>query len=464
MSSGDRVPLDLLRKYDRPGPRYTSYPTAVEFHEEYGAAEYASRLAEADRAAVEPLSLYVHLPFCHERCAFCGCNVVIARDHQIADRYLGYLAREVGLLARHLPNRRRVSQYHWGGGTPTYLSVDEIFALQRKVSGEFSLGTDAEVAIEVDPRVTTQKQLAALRELGFNRISLGVQDLTPEVQCAIHRHQTEDQTRRLYEDCRTLGFESINLDLIYGLPRQALDSFDRTLDVVLDLRPDRVALYSYAHLPKLRPNQKGIDPADLPAPEVKLQLYGLAVGRFLGAGYTQIGMDHFAVPEDELARAVGERRLARNFMGYTVKKGSDLVGVGTSAIAEVRGSFAQNERKLSRYYAALDRGELPVERGYVLDADDRVRQAVIGRLMCNFHLDCREIESAFGIDFGRYFTTELAELGAPGGPVDDDLLDMNAERLEVRGYGRLFIRSICMIFDRHLREGRGRTASFSRTV
>ena len=458
------VALGLLRKYDRPGPRYTSYPTAVEFTEDYGELDYRARLAQADALSDEPLSLYVHLPFCEERCSFCGCHVVITKKRDVSARFLDYLHREIDLLAEHLPHRRRLSQYHWGGGTPTYQTPSEMEALHRKVTGHFRIDSDAEVAIEVDPRVTSLEQLDLLEGLGFNRISMGVQDFTPEVQEAINRNQTESETRKLYEHCRKLGFESVNIDLIYGLPLQSPGTFSDNMDVILDLRPDRLAVYSYAYVPWIKANQRRIDTSQLPSPEGKLELFCIAREKLLDAGYVQIGMDHFALPGDELARAAGDRRLHRNFMGYTVKMGSDMVGVGLSAIGDVRGSFAQNCKKLSTYYRDLDAGRFPVVRGYVLDDDDKIRRAVITRLMCNFHLDRREIEDGFGIDFDAYFATELEELRAPAGPVEHGFVSIHGDGLDVTENGRLFIRNVCMVFDRYLRAKRDDKPIFSRTV
>ncbi len=462
--NGAEITLELLKKYDRPGPRYTSYPTAVEFHEAYTEADYRASLAEASRAVGEPLSLYVHLPFCRERCSFCGCNVVITRKREVAAEYLDYLHREIDLLAASLPGRRRLSQYHWGGGTPTYQNVAEMEALQRKVLEHFSLEPDAEVAIETDPRVTTREQMDLIKRLGFNRVSMGVQDFTPEVQAAIHRNQTEAETREHFDHCRALGFHSINIDLIYGLPLQTPEAFDRSLDIVLDMRPDRVAVYSYAYVPWIKANQRKLDAAQLPSPETKLRLFCIARERFLGAGYVPIGMDHFALPDDELALAVRARRLHRNFMGYTVKMGTDMIGVGVSAIGDIRGCYAQNVKKLSTYYRALDEGKLPIERGYRLDRDDLIRRHVISRIMCNFHLDRDEVEARFGIDFADYFATELAALTAPDGPVRHGFLELRPESLEVVGNGRLFVRNIAMVFDRHLRGKKGDKPIFSRTV
>ena len=463
-SGGVERAMELLRRYDRPGPRYTSYPTAVEFNEGYDEAEYRRRLAAANADGDKPLSLYVHLPFCSQRCTFCGCNVVISRKHDISVNYLDYLHREIDLLAERLPDRRRLSQYHWGGGTPTYQSVPEMRALHAKLTSHFKLEPDAEVALEVDPRVTTRAQMEALRDMGFNRLSMGVQDFTPEVQAAVNRNQSEEQTRVLYEMAREMGFHSVNMDLIYGLPRQTPESFARAIDTLLTMRPDRVAVYSFALVPWIKAQQKYIDPKELPSPETKLRLFCIAREKFLEAGYVAIGMDHFALPEDELARAIDNRTLHRNFMGYTVKMGADMVGLGVSAIGDVAGSFAQNVKKLSQYYAALEEGRFPIERGYALDEDDKLRRDVITRLMCTFHLDVPEIEERHRINFQRYFAQDLAALSAPDGPVAHGFLEIHRDRLEVVGDGRLFVRNVCMAFDRYLRAKNLEKPTFSRTI
>jgi oxygen-independent coproporphyrinogen-3 oxidase len=458
------VTLELLRKYDKPGPRYTSYPTAVEFTPEFTEQDYRRQLAEADTFPTEPLSLYVHLPFCEERCLYCGCNVVITKKGEVAERYLESLYREIDLLAAHLPHRRVVSQYHWGGGTPTYHGPAQIEALHRKLTEHFEILPDAEVAIEVDPRVTTFEQARLLEQLGFNRISMGVQDFTPEVQAAVDRNQTEEQTRQLYDECRRLGFHSINLDLIYGLPLQTPQTFARNMEVVIDLRPDRIAVYSYAFVPWMKAHQKRIDTETLPDAATKLRLFCIAREMLLEAGYRQIGMDHFALPDDEMVVAMRERRLHRNFMGYTVKRGGDMLGLGTSAIGDVQGALAQNVKKLTTYRQAIEDGRFPIERGVRLDGDDLVRREVITRLMCNLHLDQAEIETRFGISFPDYFAEELDELRRPEGPVEHGFLEIAAGHLKVVGQGSLFIRNICMVFDRYLRKDGPDKPVFSRTV
>jgi len=460
---GAEVTLDLLRRYDRPGPRYTSYPTAVEFHAGFDDAAYREHLKLAAKEREEPLSLYLHLPFCEERCTFCGCMVIITRKRDVAARYLEYLHRELALLAEHLDGRRRVVQYHWGGGTPTYLAPDQMVTLHETVARHFDVDPEGEVAIEVDPRVTSVEHLRVLRGLGFNRLSMGVQDFTPEVQVAVNRVQSEEETRAQFDLARELGYQSINIDLIYGLPFQTLDSFGRSVDSVIAMRPDRVAVYSFAHVPWIRGNQRRLRPEDLPSAELKLSLFVEARERFLEAGYQAIGMDHFALPEDEMARAARSRTLHRNFMGYTVRPAPDMVGAGVSAIGDVAGAFAQNVKKLSTYYEALDAGRFPIERGYRLSADDKVRRHVITQLMCNFHLDGAEVARRYGIDFADYFATELGELRE--GPARDGFLEMSGDQLDLTAKGRLFVRNVCMVFDRYLRE---KTAEekpvFSRTV
>jgi oxygen-independent coproporphyrinogen-3 oxidase len=420
MTSASPVSLsELLRRYDRPGPRYTSYPTAVEFNASFGDAEYREHLALASASGGDPLSLYVHLPFCEQRCTYCGCTVIITQKREVAVRYIDYLDRELEMLAAALGDRRRLVQHHWGGGTPTYLSLEQIERLHQAVTRRFDVDVNAEQAIEIDPRVTSRPQLDLLRRLGFNRLSMGVQDFTPEVQAAINRRQAEAATRNLYDYARAAGFESINIDLVYGLPRQQRATFEQSLRTVVDMRPDRVAVYSYAHVPWLRPHQRAINAADLPDRDLKFELLDTAIECFLRAGYEQIGLDHFALPGDELAVAAHQRRLHRNFMGYTTRLAADMVGVGASAIGDVRGAFAQNEKTLSRYYAALDAGRFPIERGYLLSADDAVRRHVITELMCNGHVSRASVSERFAIDFDSYFASELQLLQEPGGPISD---------------------------------------------
>ena len=457
----EEVTTELLLKYDRPGPRYTSYPTAIEFHEGFGKDEYLERLRAAAAERDEPLSLYLHLPFCHERCTFCGCNVIITRKADVSSTYLEYLEREVRMIAGLLGDRRRVVQYHWGGGTPTYQTIEEMKRLHGVVREHFDIGEAAEVAVEVDPRVTSAGQLEALRELGFNRLSLGVQDVSPDVQAAINRNQTLAETEALFRKARELRYHSINIDLVYGLPLQTAERFRETLSEVIRLRPDRVACYSFAHIPWIRGNQRRIEKDALPGAREKFALFGSAIEHFAAGGYRMIGMDHFALPDDEMALAAEDRTLHRNFMGYTVKPASDMIGLGVSSIGDLAGAYAQNHKKLSRYYEAIDAGVPPVERGYLLSEDDRIRRDVITRLMCNFHLDRAAVEKAHGIDFASYFADEVAALAEP---VSHGFVELTGDTIDVVGAGRLFIRNVCMIFDVHTRRRKGERPMFSRTV
>jgi len=462
-SARARATADLLARYDRPGPRYTSYPTAVEFHEGVGPERYLAKIDEAAAKPDRPLAAYVHLPFCAERCTFCGCNVIITRDAALADDYVALLDREVALVAGRLGRRTRLAQLHWGGGTPTHLEPDALRRVWDLLMARFELEPDAEVAIEVDPRVTTPAQARLLVELGFNRVSMGVQDFDPAVQVAINRFQTPAQTADLHARFRDLGVPSINFDLVYGLPRQSPTSFRTTVERTLALRPDRVAVYSYAYVPWKEANQNRILPEDLPPREVKFELFGIAHDLFTAAGYVQIGMDHFALPSDGLARAAAAGELHRNFMGYTTHPAEDSVGFGVSAIGDLGGAFVQNTKKLNRYRDLLARGLPPVERGFERSADDELRRDVIQALMCNFHLDVRALERAHGIDFDATFRGALDELDA--GPVAHGFVHRTPEAIDVTEAGRLFVRNVCMAFDAYLaRHQAGPKPAFSRTV
>lgn len=459
-SSDIRVTRELLEKYDKPGPRYTSYPTAPNWRPTFGDAEYRAALARASERVDEPLSLYFHLPFCWQRCLFCGCNVVISKKHDVSDTYLEYLYREMAMGAEALGGRKQVKQMHWGGGTPTYLDLRQIEALYREAVSRFDFAEDAEVALEVDPRVTSREQLRLLRQLGFNRISMGVQDLDPGVQAAITRNQSEAQTRELFDWCREERFEGINIDLIYGLPEQTPATWRKTIETVIGIRPDRLAVYSYAHLPDMIKHQKKLEGIPRPTGHDKFELFAIARELFLDAGYRAIGMDHFALPTDELARALDERRLHRNFMGYTVVPADDMVGFGVSAIGEIGGAYAQNEKRPVLYYGALDEGRFPTHTGIALSHDDEVRRWVIRQLMCNFHLDFAALQARYGVVYGEYFAEEeagLASLYAEG------FLARHADHLEVLPLGQAFVRNICMVFDAFLRKP-DTFRQFSRTV
>jgi len=460
-SSPTEIPTGLVEKYDRPGPRYTSYPTAPVWSDDFGETEWMQALAAADGRHEDPLAIYVHLPFCNKRCLFCACNVVITQREDVLRAYLDRLYRNIERVAGALPQRRKVSGMHWGGGTPTHLDCSQIRELYAKLSEHFEFLPDAEISIEVHPPVTTREQMETLRELGFNRVSFGVQDIDQEVQHIINRHQTLEQTEHITAWARELGFNSINYDLIYGLPGQTMDTWNRTLDEVQRLRPDRLAIYSYAHVPWLHPHQTRMPKELLPAAGLKLELLRTASRRLVGeAGYEEIGFDHFALPTDELAIAVRERRLYRNFMGYTVKPAPDYVGFGLTAIGEVGNAFIQNEHKLNRWNDALDNGSCGVARGMFIDEDDRVRKLVIERLMCNQQFPLADAEALSGRPFREQFDDqwqELADFEADG------LVVRGEDMLAVTPLGRHFLRNICMLFDRHLPEMQ-KEGRFSRTV
>jgi oxygen-independent coproporphyrinogen III oxidase len=451
----------LLRTHDVSGPRYTSYPTADRFVEAFGEGALRQWLGRRNIGGIsQPLSLYVHLPFCDTLCYYCGCNKVVTRDHGRSAKYIKYLQSELALLKPLLERDRRMVQLHWGGGTPTFLSRAEMAELWGALRGALEFSADCECSLEVDPRRVEPGTMAFLAGLGFNRLSVGVQDFDPEVQRAVHRIQSEDITRRVIDEARASGFRSVNVDLIYGLPKQSLDSFNRTLDKTLAIAPERIALYSYAHLPHVFKPQRRIAEADLPSAEVKLQIMTLAIGRLTRAGYLYIGMDHFARPDDDLAIAQNQGRLQRNFQGYSTHPDCDLLGLGISAIGKVGPTYYQNVKRLDDYYAALDAGHLPVARGIELRPDDLVRRAVIQALICQFCLSIESIELAYLVDFHRYFAEELKALQAFEA---EGLVEVKPEWIVVTPKGRLLVRSICMVFDRYLREKRER-ASYSRVI
>lgn len=457
----ERVDPALLVRLSRPGPRYTSYPTAPVWDGSVGPAELRSRLERADdEGPGSPLSLYIHIPFCRHMCTYCGCNVVVARRPERADRYIDYLAREMDQVVRHLPRRRRVTQLHLGGGTPTFLDERQLQRLWTEITDRFEIDTSGEIALEIDPVVTRAGQLSLLRELGFNRVSMGIQDFTPEVQQYVGRVQSVELTRELHEHARSLGYRGINFDLIYGLPKQLPETFAATLDRVLELGPDRVAVFGYAHVPWMRPHQRAFDEALLPTPVERFGLFSLALRRFLEAGYVQIGMDHFARPDDELARARLARRLQRNFQGYTVLPASDIVALGITGISDVQGCYAQSLKPLGRYYRRLEAGELPTERGWVLSADDRLRREVIHGIMCNFFVDLGEVSTRHGVDARQVFADELEQLAAPE---QQGLLQREDLALQLTAAGRVLVRNVAMVFDPYLRRRPG-AQTFSRTV
>lgn len=442
--------LDLIKRYDKSGPRYTSYPTAVQFHEGFGDEQYR-RYAEGSNASGNPLSLYFHIPFCDTVCFYCGCNKVATKDRSKAAPYLQRVYRELEMQGELFDKSRTVDQLHWGGGTPTFISHDEMRGLMDKTRECFTLHDDdsGEYSIEIDPREVQTDTIALLRELGFNRMSLGVQDFDESVQKAVNRVQTDEQTLGALEAARREGYKSISMDLIYGLPLQSVESFEKTLDRAIAIDPDRLSVFNYAHLPELFKPQRRIDEGELPAPQVKLDILQMTIEKLTAAGYLYIGMDHFAKPDDELAVAQRDGTLYRNFQGYSTHADCDLLGFGATSIGMVGDSYSQNLKELDDYYAAIDADKLAVFRGVELDADDKLRRAVITDLICHFELHKSKVEKAFGIDFNDYFANELKDLE---GMQKDGLLKLEADRIEVNPAGKLLIRNICMVFDRYLRE------------
>lgn len=459
---------NLLQKYNTAGPRYTSYPTAPVWLDSYQHTQHEGVIRETNRSNPHPLSLYTHLPFCESRCLFCGCNVVITKQKDQAEKYLDYLFRELEMTAALMERNRPVVQFHWGGGTPTYLSEEQMIRLFQFQTKLFPLDAQAEVAIEVDPRVTTLSQLEVLKDLGFNRVSLGVQDFNSRVQETINRVQPLEMTAKMTEDCRRLGFEGLNFDLIYGLPHQSVESFEKTVREVIALNPDRLALYSYAHVPWLSPHQAQMPEEALPVSDEKFKILQTALHHLTEAGYRYIGMDHFAKPSDELSRALDtdnlQGSLHRNFMGYTVQHGqlpSDLYGFGVSAISGLQRHFAQNWRKLSQYYDAIDAGLLPTMRGYVLSDEDQLRQQVILSILCQGHVDYAAFETRFGIQFEVHFKDALLQLESF---TQDGLIEFSNHGFIVTPLGRLLSRNIAMPFDAYLKALNSEKPTFSKTV
>lgn len=454
----------LLKRFDAPGPRYTSYPTADRFVEAFGPSDCTRALSQrahgASLGSAAPLSVYVHIPFCESVCYYCACNKVITRHHERAAEYLDALDTEVGLVLATLGSGAPVSQLHFGGGSPTFLSDAELERVMATLRRAFRFTPGCELSIEVDPRTVTPARLAQLRRLGFNRISFGVQDFDPQVQQAVHRVQPFDSVRELMTSARALGFESINADLIYGLPRQTQQSFARTVAQIGELRPDRIALYAYAHLPQRFKPQRRIDAAELPSPAARLAMLGGAIAGFLGRGYGYIGMDHFALPEDALAVAKRQGRLHRNFQGYSTQPDCDLIGLGVSAIGRVGASYHQNAKTLPEYYDALRQGQLPVVRGIALNRDDLLRRAVIMALMCQGRVEFESIELAHLVKFRDVFASELSSL-AP--LAEAGLVEIERGAIQVTAAGWYVVRAVAMVFDRYLQNDQLRER-FSRII
>jgi len=457
MSAGLHVNLDLVRKYDVPGPRYTSYPTAVEFTEDFSRDALVLDLRVSNHVA-RPLSLYFHLPFCETLCWFCGCTTVIGRDRRRVDTYLDYLNKELSLTAKELHPESRVVQVHFGGGTPNFLSPRQIARLAAMLREHFSLESDAEIGVEMDPRRLTPEHVQAFRELGATRASFGIQDFDPAVQQGIHRIQPKEASDDATRWIREAGYQSLNLDLIYGLPRQTPASFAHTLELALELRPDRLAVFSYAHMPRLKPAQKLLPMAEAPSSEDKLTMLKQGIETLTKRGYVYIGMDHFAREDDELAVAQRARTLQRNFQGYSTRAGVDIYGFGMSSISQTTTHYRQNVKTLDAYYARLDAGQLPVARARFLSDEDILRREVIMRLMCDLSLDYRALSKTLAIDFAGHFAPELA---AFAGAAADGLVNLEENMLTVTESGRLLIRNLAMIFDAYLGEAE---RHFSRTI
>ena len=462
-AAAEPVSEELLRRFDVSGPRYTSYPTADRFVEAFSADDYiqALSLRRAGAAGMSlPLSLYVHIPFCESLCYYCACNKIITKHHDRATPYLRYLSREVDLHTEHIGVGQTVSQLHLGGGTPTFLNDDELRELMAMFKRSFTLAPGGEYSIEVDPRTVDAKRLDTLKELGFNRLSFGVQDFDPAVQKAVHRVQPAEQVFALVAAARERGFDSVNVDLIYGLPLQSPESFDRTLAQVTELRPDRIALYAYAHLPERFKPQRRIATVELPGGAAKVSMLARSMAAFMQAGYVYVGMDHFALPNDALAVAKRQGRLHRNFQGYSTQPDCDLIGLGVSSIGRIGATYSQNAKTLEEYYDYLDHGSFPVVRGLALSRDDLVRRAVIMALMCQGQVLFESIELGHLITFKSYFATEMEALQ---GLAEQGLVTLDDSGIQVTPTGWFFVRAVAMVFDRYLQTDRTR-ARFSKII
>ena len=451
----------LIKRYDKAGPRYTSYPTAVQFGEEYTAETY-KKFAEKSNQSEKALSLYFHIPFCDTVCFYCGCNKVVTKDRSKAAPYLDRVYKEIEMQAKLFDPSRKVDQLHWGGGTPTFISHDEMRELMAVTRKHFNLHDDdsGEYSIEIDPREVSRESIKLLRELGFNRMSLGVQDFNPAVQKAVNRIQSREETLAAMTAAREENFKSISVDLIYGLPLQTVESFDQTLDELIEISPDRVSVFNYAHLPERFKPQRRINEDELPSAATKLEIFKHCMEKLTNAGYVYIGMDHFAKPDDELTIAQKNGELYRNFQGYATHAECDLVGIGITSIGTIANSFAQNARTMDEYNAQIDKGELAIFRGVEIDNDDLIRREAIMQLICHFKLSFAEVEKHFGIQFSDYFSTELERYKTM---VEDGLITMDEQSIEVTSRGRLLIRNICMVFDRYIKPDE-ETQRFSKLI
>ena len=462
MKNFGEIDIELLKRFNKPGPRYTSYPTAPVFSQEFTVADFEKEVAETNRAeSSSPISLYFHFPFCEKLCYFCGCNMLVTHKREHIREYNEYLKREIERLVPLISNSRKVEQMHFGGGTPSYLTPDEILDIGEFIQSKFNFADDLEASVEIDPRNLTRTHLEAFRQIGFNRTSFGVQDFNLQVQEAINRVQSEEITRQTVAWARELGYQSVNLDLIYGLPFQTLESFAETVEKVIDISPERIAVFNYAHVPWLKKHQNVMPAEAMPSPDERLQILKMTIEKLTGAGYEYIGMDHFAKPTDELAVAQKNNSLYRNFQGYSTKSGADVYAFGLSAISQFQNIYAQNLKNLKDYYTRVD-ADLPATNvGYRMTFDDHVRKETINQLMCHLEIDKRGIERKFDINFEEYFALDIPKLQTF---IDENLLENNADKIKIIGAGILIIRNVAMCFDAYLEKMMREKPVFSKTV
>jgi oxygen-independent coproporphyrinogen III oxidase len=462
MNDFNKIDVDILKKFNQPGPRYTSYPTAPLFSPEFTAEDFTREVIETNsKSNGSDLSLYFHFPFCEKLCYFCGCNMMVTSDRRMIREYNEYLKREIELLSPLISKTRKVGQLHFGGGTPSYLAPDEIRDIGSFIKSKFDFAEDIEASVEIDPRGLTREHLKAFREIGFNRTSFGVQDFNLQVQEAINRVQSEEMTRQTVSWARELGYKSVNLDLIYGLPHQTLEGFNETVEKIIDISPERIAVFNYAHVPWLKKHQNVIPADALPSPDERLNILKMTIEKLIGAGYEYIGLDHFAKPTDELAVAQKNNTLYRNFQGYSTKAGCDVYAFGLSAISQFQNIYAQNLKNLKDYYRRVDEGSAATNVGYRMTRDDHIRKETIMRLMCHLEIDKRDIEARFNINFDEYFATDIKKLDVF---IRDGLLENGAEKIKITGSGILIIRNVAMCFDAHLEKMAKEKPVFSKTV
>lgn len=456
------IDFEVLKKFNQQGPRYTSYPTAPLFSNAFNAEDFTKEINDTNLPdSDQPLSLYFHFPFCRKLCYFCGCNMKVTGDRGLINEYNGYLKKEIEMLRPLISNKRKVAQMHWGGGTPSYLTPEEIIDIGTYIKDRFVFESDIEASVEIDPRGLTREHMAAFRTVGFNRTSFGVQDFNPRVQAAINRVQSEEITRQTVTWARDLGFQSVNLDLIYGLPFQTVASFADTVDKIIDISPDRIAVFNYAHVPWLKKHQDIIPTESIPSPDERLAILKMSIEKLVKAGYEYIGMDHFAKPTDELSIAQKEGTLYRNFQGYSTRSGCDVYAFGVSAISQYENIYAQNVKDIRQYYAAIDKGEAATGVGYRMTEDDHIRKETIMQLMCNLEIDKRKVEREFAIDFDEYFRGDIEKLDVF---INEGLVENNTEVIKVTGSGLLIVRNIAMSFDAYLEQMMRDKPVFSKTV